>query len=205
MAVAAIVNFHVWSHLFLLICSSIASRLASVGRYSTSATHPVLDLLEHVWLSSRRHATRVRACMANCIPWTHEPSARAQRPPDGTPPAPLGALGRPGRRAVVGVTAGGRTKNPDDDLVGVGSHKHGLVEHIGFEPMASSMPWKRATNCANAPNVLYCNKKSLLSLEASFCLGCYAPTRGTTFVFKLFVLYARVPLLRTSLSMIMPS
>ena len=25
------------------------------------------------------------------------------------------------------------------------------VEHNGFEPMTSSMPWKRATNCANAP------------------------------------------------------
>ena len=26
------------------------------------------------------------------------------------------------------------------------------MEHIGFEPMTSSMPWMRATNCANAPN-----------------------------------------------------
>ena len=26
-----------------------------------------------------------------------------------------------------------------------------LVEHRGFEPLTSSMPWKRATNCANAP------------------------------------------------------
>ena len=26
-----------------------------------------------------------------------------------------------------------------------------MVEHIGFEPMTSSMPWMRATNCANAP------------------------------------------------------
>ena len=25
------------------------------------------------------------------------------------------------------------------------------MEHRGFEPLASSMPWKRATNCANAP------------------------------------------------------
>ncbi len=25
------------------------------------------------------------------------------------------------------------------------------VEHRGFEPLTSSMPWKRATNCANAP------------------------------------------------------
>ena len=27
----------------------------------------------------------------------------------------------------------------------------GLVELRGFEPLASSMPWKRATNCAIAP------------------------------------------------------
>lgn len=27
------------------------------------------------------------------------------------------------------------------------------VEHRGFEPLTSSMPWKRATNCANAPNL----------------------------------------------------
>ena len=58
----------------------------------------------------------------------------APRTPDGTPPAPLGALGRQGR-TVAGVTAGGKTKNPDDDLVGVGSHKHGLVELRGFEPL----------------------------------------------------------------------
>ena len=25
------------------------------------------------------------------------------------------------------------------------------LEHRGFEPLTSSMPWKRATNCANAP------------------------------------------------------
>lgn len=29
-----------------------------------------------------------------------------------------------------------------------------MVEHIGFEPMTSSMPWMRATNCANAPCVV---------------------------------------------------
>ena len=31
------------------------------------------------------------------------------------------------------------------------SRKNQLVEHRGFEPLTSSMPWKRATNCANAP------------------------------------------------------
>lgn len=32
-----------------------------------------------------------------------------------------------------------------------------LVEHKGFEPLTSSMPWKRATNCANAPCTFYYN------------------------------------------------
>ena len=31
------------------------------------------------------------------------------------------------------------------------SRKTLWVEHRGFEPLTSSMPWKRATNCANAP------------------------------------------------------
>ena len=26
-----------------------------------------------------------------------------------------------------------------------------MVEHAGIEPATSSMPWMRATNCANAP------------------------------------------------------
>ena len=62
----------------------------------------------------------------------------APRTPDGTPPALLGALGRPGR-TVAGVTAGERTKNPDDNLVGVGSHKGSLVELRGIEPLTFSM------------------------------------------------------------------
>ncbi len=32
-----------------------------------------------------------------------------------------------------------------------GSSTSDWVEHRGFEPLTSSMPWKRATNCANAP------------------------------------------------------
>ncbi len=32
-----------------------------------------------------------------------------------------------------------------------GSTTSEIVEHRGFEPLTSSMPWKRATNCANAP------------------------------------------------------
>lgn len=30
-----------------------------------------------------------------------------------------------------------------------------FVEHIGFEPTTSSMPWRRAPSCANAPTCAY--------------------------------------------------
>ena len=42
----------------------------------------------------------------------------APRTPDGTPPALLGALGRP-KRTLAGVTAGGRTKTPTMILSGL--------------------------------------------------------------------------------------
>ena len=38
-------------------------------------------------------------------------------------------------------------------FVGKGSSLVRAVEHRGFEPLTSSMPWKRATNCANAPSL----------------------------------------------------
>ena len=44
------------------------------------------------------------------------------------------AQGRPGS-ALADVAAGGTTKNPDDDLVGDGSHRGPLVELRGFEPL----------------------------------------------------------------------
>ena len=37
------------------------------------------------------------------------------------------------------------TNPPDCSVRGM------YVEHRGFEPLTSSMPWRRATNCANAP------------------------------------------------------
>ena len=36
--------------------------------------------------------------------------------------------------------------------VPLGVHSEGIVELGGFEPPTSSMPWKRATNCAIAPS-----------------------------------------------------
>lgn len=44
-----------------------------------------------------------------------------------------------------------------------GSSKTALVEHIGFEPMTSSMPWKRASQLRQCPEVLnYYSKTSPL-------------------------------------------
>ncbi len=43
------------------------------------------------------------------------------------------------------------TGNQTGNVVGLNNDQ--LVEHRGFEPLTSSMPWKRATNCANAPNL----------------------------------------------------
>lgn len=47
---------------------------------------------------------------------------------------------------------------PHDDA-GQGSNVSDYVELRGFEPLTSSMPWKRATNCAIAPkaSLLSCN------------------------------------------------
>ncbi len=42
-------------------------------------------------------------------------------------------------------------ENPDDDLVGIGSHYSSLVELRGIEPLTFSMRTRRATNCATAP------------------------------------------------------
>lgn len=43
-------------------------------------------------------------------------------------------------------------QTPDPQEVGGLNNEH-LVELTGFEPVTSSMPWKRATNCAIAPLV----------------------------------------------------
>ena len=66
-------------------------------------------------------------------------------------PGDLGATERPSL-ALTSVIHGGRTRNdPDHDLIGVGVNVGGLVEHIGFEPMTSSMPWKRASQLRQCP------------------------------------------------------
>ena len=74
---------------------------------------------------------------------------------------------------AVSQTGDGPAGRPIEDLLaGMGlvhcSSKPSMVEHIGFEPMTSSMPWKRATNCANAPNFAYYSKSPPLFPEANF-------------------------------------
>ena len=53
------------------------------------------------------------------------------------------------------------------------------VEHRGFEPLTSSMPWKRATNCANAPKCL----NSIYNLggdsKLKACLTYFGRARGS--------------------------
>ena len=46
------------------------------------------------------------------------------------------------------------------------------MEHIGFEPMTSSMPWMRATNCANAPNYEVI-RLELVERHFFFCASCH--------------------------------
>ncbi len=88
-------------------------------------TEPFAQLLAPDWAAATDNAQHV-----SDVPG-HLPTPRT---PGETPRPPLGALGRPGR-TPAGVTAGRTTKNPDDDLVGGGSHKGPLVELRGFEPL----------------------------------------------------------------------
>jgi len=81
-------------------------------------TEPFAQLLAPDWQKATRDTENVPDTPG------HLP---APRTPSGTPPAPRGGLGRPGR-TLAGVTAGETTKNPNNDLVGVGSHKRLLVD-----------------------------------------------------------------------------
>ncbi len=50
-----------------------------------------------------------------------------------------------------------------------------VVDRTGFEPVTSSMPWKRATNCANGPSAYYHSiKQNSCQMER----GGYLPTLG---------------------------
>ena len=60
----------------------------------------------------------------------------------------------PDHTPIIDAEASGPkdTSNPAHIQAGQGSKMSLLVELRGFEPLTSSMPWKRATNCAIAPN-----------------------------------------------------
>ena len=49
-----------------------------------------------------------------------------------------------------------------------------LVEHIGFEPMTSSMPWKRASQLRQCPGGFMVSEKHL-SLKRCFLAGARPP------------------------------
>ena len=59
-----------------------------------------------------------------------------------------GATGRP---ATTTGAPTGRTGDLNQDRDWAGPSRPNYVELGGFEPPTSSMPWKRATNCAIAP------------------------------------------------------
>ena len=63
-----------------------------------------------------------------------------------------------------------------------------MVEHNGFEPLTSSMPWKRATNCANAPYVQRYGNTKIAPIERSdvCCLAVARPPEATLFVLNCF-------------------
>ena len=37
-----------------------------------------------------------------------------------------------------------------------------MVDHVGFEPMTSSMPWRRSPSCANSPRLVHAHLKACL-------------------------------------------
>jgi len=84
-------------------------------------TEPFAQLLAPDWTAATGSALRAPDAPGR-LP--------APRTADGNAPGALSALGRPGH-TLAGVTAGGTTKNPDGDLVGVGSHKGCLVDLLG--------------------------------------------------------------------------
>jgi hypothetical protein len=69
------------------------------------------------------------------------------------------------------------------------------VEHIGFEPMTSSMPWKRASQLRQCPLGLNSNKtevKNKAKLGAWPYLSCAPTRRRVEICFKIFVSRAAI-------------
>jgi hypothetical protein len=62
----------------------------------------------------------------------------------------MSGLVNPTARGVRGSPPG---LTQSDDLARKDTGRRSRVELWGFEPQTSSMPWRRATNCAIAPHV----------------------------------------------------
>ena len=88
-----------------------------------------------------------------------------------------------------------RLANPklSDVLLASGLSKNVMVEHIGFEPMTSSMPWKRASQLRQCPVPTDCSKKIPLFPEIFLVVSCCAPTRGLFVSFQCLFLLPDTP------------
>lgn len=76
----------------------------------------------------------------------------------------------------------------DADLLNVilsdhGSNRAAMVEHIGFEPMTSSMPWKRASRLRQCPKLYLLYQNLAIFLEARGWRAVTRPPWGTVFCF----------------------
>ena len=95
----------------------------------------------------KRHQDRIRAGLADI-------ERRLTSATDRLPTASSDAHASPNRSRP---SSPNQSRNdlqehpPSSDVTG--SRKTLWVELRGFEPLTSSMPWKRATNCANAPSL----------------------------------------------------
>ena len=103
----------------------------------------------------KRHQDRIRAGLADI-------ERRLTSATDRLPTASSDAHASPNRSRP---SSPNQSRNdlqehpPSSDVTG--SRKTLWVELRGFEPLTSSMPWKRATNCAIAPIFLCGTKKKI--------------------------------------------
>ena len=110
---------------------------------------------EQAWISSPKSSTTsTNNCesaerrILNRTLFTHITIDDEENAPDTPDETTASVLAHTTIDAPAHVTA--ETKLPHHQA-GQASIFSFYVEHRGFEPLTSSMPWKRATNCANAP------------------------------------------------------
>ena len=128
-----------------------------VAASDSNATHPMPCLMARPF---RRGTLLGSANRSPRVSPPHEVAPSSQvafgSSPRGLCPFP------PARRSIIGPLRRPlrSRKTAPDWRVPVGGGLC-LVELRGFEPLASSMPWKRATNCAIAPGRLAATRRTL--------------------------------------------